>query len=155
MRVSSCPWLCPQRILMTRGGSRWPRTIQIRLDASVTTTEPAIAVASDQVIDRVAEHSWDQVEDPCPLPARKLARNAQRGFGFYIGLAGRHALVDERPVPDPHSRYLAVVSEDTQGTRTQQKMLSAARGPGHPSRKISQSGATSWICSGVSPSYSP
>jgi hypothetical protein len=27
------------------------------------------------------------VEDPCPLPARKLARNAQRGFGFYIGLA--------------------------------------------------------------------
>jgi putative tryptophan/tyrosine transport system substrate-binding protein len=30
------------------------------------------------------------VEDPCPLPARKLARNAQRGFGFYIGLAGRH-----------------------------------------------------------------
>jgi protocatechuate 3,4-dioxygenase beta subunit len=29
------------------------------------------------------------VEDPCPLPARKLARNAQRGFGFYIGLAGR------------------------------------------------------------------
>src|SRR5262249_2062786 len=71
-------------------GSRWPRTIQIRQDASVTTTEPAIAVASDQVINRVAEHSWDQMEDPCPLPARKLARNAQRGFGFYIGLAGRH-----------------------------------------------------------------
>jgi hypothetical protein len=27
-----------------------------------------------------------EMEDPCPLPARKLARNAQRGFGFYIGL---------------------------------------------------------------------
>ena len=24
------------------------------------------------------------------LPARKLARDAQRGFGFYIGSAGRH-----------------------------------------------------------------
>ena len=29
------------------------------------------------------------MEDPCPLPARKLARNAQHGFGFYIGLAVR------------------------------------------------------------------
>src|SRR5215467_4323379 len=90
MRVSSCPWLCPQRILMTRGGSRWPRTIRIRQDASVTTAEPAIAVARDQVIDRVADHPWDEVEDPCPPPARKLARNAQHGFGFYIGLAVRH-----------------------------------------------------------------
>src|SRR6266478_9403027 len=71
-------------------GSRWPRTIRIRQDASVTTAEPAIAVARDQVIDRVADHPWDAVEDPCPLPARKLARNAQRGFGFYIGLAVRH-----------------------------------------------------------------
>src|SRR5215467_297109 len=73
-----------------RGGSRWPRTIRIRQDASVTTTEPVIAVARDPVIDRVADHPWDEVEDPCPLPTRKLARNAQRGFGFYIGLAGRH-----------------------------------------------------------------
>src|SRR5215471_9257398 len=71
-------------------GSRWPRTIRIRQDASVTTAEPAIAVARDQVIDRVADLPWDEVEDPCPPPARKLARNAQRGFGFYIGLAGRH-----------------------------------------------------------------
>src|SRR6266852_8162531 len=54
--------------------SRWPRTIRIRRDASVTTAEPAIAVARDQVIDRVADHPWDEVEDPCPLPARKLAR---------------------------------------------------------------------------------
>src|SRR5467141_4751041 len=74
----------------SRRGSRWPRTIRIRQDASVTTAEPAIVVARDQVIDRVADHPWDEVEDPCPLPARKLARNAQRGFGFYIGLAGRH-----------------------------------------------------------------
>jgi hypothetical protein len=37
----------------SRGGSRWPRTIRIRQDASVTTAEPAIAVARDQVIDRV------------------------------------------------------------------------------------------------------
>ena len=72
-----------------RGGSRWPRTIRIRQDASVTTAEPAIAVARDQVIDRVADHPWDELEDPCPLPARKLARNAQHGFGFYIGLAAR------------------------------------------------------------------
>src|SRR5260370_21387752 len=64
------------------GGSRWPRTIRIRLDASVTTAEPAIAVARDQVIDRVADHPWDELEDPCPLPARKLARDAQRGFGL-------------------------------------------------------------------------
>ena len=73
----------------SRGGSRWPRTIRIRQDASVTTAEPAIAVARDQIIDRVADHPWDELEDPCPLPARKLARNAQHGFGFYIGLAAR------------------------------------------------------------------
>src|ERR1700726_1302507 len=72
-----------------RGGSRWPRTIRIRQDASVTTAEPAIAVARDQVIDRVADPPWDELEDPCPLPTRKLARNAQHGFGFYIGLAAR------------------------------------------------------------------
>ena len=48
------------------------------------------AVARDQVIDRVADHLWDELEDPCPLPARKLARNAQHGFGFYIGLAVRN-----------------------------------------------------------------
>jgi len=52
--------------------------------------EPAIAVARDEVIDRVADHPWDEVEDPSPPPARKLARNAQRGFGFYIALAVRH-----------------------------------------------------------------
>ena len=63
--------------------------IRIRQDASVTAAEPAIAVARDQVIDRVADHPWDELEDPCPLPARKLARNAQHGFGFYIGLAVR------------------------------------------------------------------
>ena len=51
--------------------------------------KPAIAVARDQVIDRVADHPWDELEDPCPLPARKLARNAQHGLGFYIGLAVR------------------------------------------------------------------
>jgi hypothetical protein len=60
--------------------SPWPRAIRIRQDASVTTAEPAIAVARDQVIDRVADCPRDEVEDPCPLPARKLARNAQRGF---------------------------------------------------------------------------
>jgi hypothetical protein len=43
-------------------------------------------------------------------------------------LPDRRALADERPVPDPHGRYLAVVAEDTQGTRIQQKMLAAARG---------------------------
>jgi hypothetical protein len=31
----------------------------------------------------------DELEDPCPLPARKLLRNAQNGFGFCIGLAPR------------------------------------------------------------------
>src|SRR5258707_2435645 len=36
-------------------------------DASGTTAEPAIAVARDQVIDRVADHLWDELEDPCPL----------------------------------------------------------------------------------------
>src|SRR5262249_35356754 len=39
---------------------------------------------------------------------------------------------DERPIPDPHSRYRAVVAEDTQGTRIQQKMLAAARGQPDP-----------------------
>src|SRR3989440_4373031 len=81
----------PRAILpQSRRGSRWPRTIRIRQDASVTTAEPTIAVARDQVIDRVADHPWGEMEDPCPLPARKLARNAQRGFGFYRGLAVGH-----------------------------------------------------------------
>ena len=69
-----------------RGGSRWPRTIRIRQDA---TAEPAIAVAPDQVLGRVADHPWDELEDPCPLPARKLARNAQHGLGFHTGMAIR------------------------------------------------------------------
>src|SRR3981081_419837 len=73
----------------SRGGSRWPRTIRIRQDTSVTTAEPAIAVARAHVIARVADHPWDELEAPCPLPARKLARNAQHGLGFYIGLAVR------------------------------------------------------------------
>src|SRR5262245_35040637 len=85
-RRSSLSAIVPQ----SRGCSRWPRTIRILQDASVTTAEPTIAVARNQLIDRVADHPWDEVEDPCPLPARKLARNAQRGFGFYIGLAVRH-----------------------------------------------------------------
>ncbi|BAL08458.1 hypothetical protein BJA01nite_82790 [Bradyrhizobium japonicum] len=34
---------------------------------SVTTAEPTTAVARDQVIDRVADHPWDEMEDPCPL----------------------------------------------------------------------------------------
>src|SRR3984893_15035805 len=72
-----------------RRGSRWPPGQLPAQDASVTTAEPAIAVARDQIIDRVADHPWDELEDPCPLPARKLARNAQHGFGFYIGLAAR------------------------------------------------------------------
>jgi hypothetical protein len=33
--------------------------------------------------------------------------------------------------------------------------LLRASPPGHPSRKISQPGAVSWICLGVSPSYLP
>ena len=31
-----------------------------------------------------------EVKEPCPLPVRKLARNAQHSFGFYIGLAVRY-----------------------------------------------------------------
>jgi hypothetical protein len=42
-----------------------------------------------QVIDRVADHPWDELEDLCPLPARKPARNAQHGLEFCIGLAVR------------------------------------------------------------------
>ena len=31
-------------------------------------TEPAIAVArATQIKDRVADHPWDELEDPCPL----------------------------------------------------------------------------------------
>src|SRR5262249_60050332 len=45
------------------------------------------------------------------------------------------ALADERPIPDPHCRYRAVVAEDTQGTRIQQKMLAAARGQPDPARR--------------------
>src|SRR5262249_4114112 len=44
-------------------------------------------------------------------------------------------LADERPIPDPHSRYRAIVAEDTQGTRIQQKMLAAARGQPDPARR--------------------
>ena len=93
-----------------------PEKITFAADTSVTTAEPAIAVARDQVIDRVADHPWDEVEDPCPLPARKLARNAQRGFGFYIGRAFRR---DETPSID---RPIA-------GERLTQKSEKAAQSP--------------------------
>jgi hypothetical protein len=43
------------------GGSRWPRTIRIRQDASLTTAEPAIAVAHDQIMDRIAYNPWDEI----------------------------------------------------------------------------------------------
>src|SRR5262245_100973 len=79
-----------KRVSGLGGGSRWPRTIRIRQHASVTTAEPAIAVARDQVIGRVADHPWHEVKEPRPLPARKLARNTQHGFGFYKGLTVFH-----------------------------------------------------------------
>jgi hypothetical protein len=84
-------------IPQSRGGSRWPRAIRIRQDASVTTAEPTIPVARDQAIDRVADHPWDEVDDPCPLSVRNLARDAQRGFGFYIGLAHLTAFLLDHP----------------------------------------------------------
>ena len=52
--------------------------------------EPVIAVAGDQVIDFVADHPWDEVKKPCPLPPRRLARDAQRGIRIYIGLSVCH-----------------------------------------------------------------
>jgi hypothetical protein len=83
--------LIPCRFVpQSRRGSRWPRTIQIRQDASVTTAEPTIAVARDPVIDCVADRPRDKVKDPSPLPTRKLARNAQHGFRFYIAVTVRH-----------------------------------------------------------------
>jgi hypothetical protein len=64
---------CPQpgAIAPQSRGARWPRTIRVPQNASVTTAEPA--VARDQVIDRVPDHPW---KDPYPLPARKLARRS-------------------------------------------------------------------------------
>jgi hypothetical protein len=64
------------------GGSRWPRTIRIRQDASVTTAEPAIAVARYQVLDRVADHPWDEVEDPvhCQRGSSRAMRSAASDF---------------------------------------------------------------------------
>ena len=44
------------------------------------------------------------------------------------------ALVDERSVPDLHGGYSPVVAEDTQRSRIQQKVLTAARGQSDPSR---------------------
>jgi len=73
----------------SQGGSRWPRAIRIQQDASVTTAKPAIAVARDQVIYRVAGHPWDEWEDHVHYQRGSLARNAQHGFRFWIGLAVR------------------------------------------------------------------
>jgi len=53
-----------QTLWLAHSRSRWPRTIRIRQDASVTTAKPAIAVARDQVVDRVADQPRDRVEDP-------------------------------------------------------------------------------------------
>jgi hypothetical protein len=39
----------------SRARSRWPRTIRIRQDASVTTAKPPVAISRNQVIDRVAD----------------------------------------------------------------------------------------------------
>jgi hypothetical protein len=43
--------------------------------------EPEVAVARDHVIDRVPHHPWDEVKDPCPLPAWRLARRPLAGNG--------------------------------------------------------------------------
>jgi len=91
-RARSCPRfrLGPARSRQAR--LRWPRTIGSGQHASVPTAKPTIAIARNQFIECVADPPRGEVEHPCPLPVRKLARNAQRSFGFYIGLAGR----DER-----------------------------------------------------------
>src|SRR5215469_11531103 len=47
---------------------------------------------------------------------------------------GRRPLTSERPVPDLHSGNVAVVAEDTQGPRIEQKMLPGARGQPDPPR---------------------
>ena len=62
----------------SQGGSRWPRAIRIQQDASVTTAKPAIAVARDQVIYRVAGHPWDEWEDHVHYQRGSLARNRYR-----------------------------------------------------------------------------
>src|SRR5215475_15361155 len=46
-----------------RGGSRWPRTIRSRMQASRRPNQPYRLRA--KVIDRVAD-PWDELEDPCP-----------------------------------------------------------------------------------------
>jgi hypothetical protein len=38
------------------------------------------------------------------------------------------ALIDERPVPDPHGRYVAIVAEDTERARIQQEVLATTYG---------------------------
>src|SRR5271166_2861005 len=49
------------------------------------------------------------------------------------------ALASERPIPDLHSRYVAVTAEDAQGARIEQKMLPAAcRQPNPPCREHAQ-----------------
>src|SRR6185437_16176086 len=72
------------------GAVQWPRTIRVGQHTSLTTAEPAIAVARDQVIDLVPDQLWDEVKNPCPPPVRKLARNAQGGFGFNVSPPLRH-----------------------------------------------------------------
>src|SRR6516162_7976900 len=46
--------------------------------------------------------------------------------------AGRRPLTSERPVPDLHSGYVAVIAEDTQGACIEQEVLPGARGQPNP-----------------------
>ena len=69
------------------GGSRWSRTIRTRQNANVMTAEPVIAVASDQITDRVADYPWDEVQanahrarpvghcGPCPAPCTSTSNS--------------------------------------------------------------------------------
>src|ERR1700675_1050460 len=109
----------------TRGGSRWPRTIRIRQDASVTTAKPAIAVARDQVIDRVADHPWDELEDPCPPPARKLTQCAARPR--ILHRPGRSPRRQMNPVNQDRCRALSEGTSLGQLDRNEAKIAAAIR----------------------------
>ena len=61
----------------------------LRQDASVTTAEPAIAVARDRVIDHVVDHPQDEVEDPFQCQRGSVRGMRSTDLDFYIALAVR------------------------------------------------------------------
>ena len=100
-----------------------PVLLEKLLDPACSVSERAprclLLIASPSRVTRVARPITDSVASGC---TRSPAPRAS-------------TLAEQRPVPDPHGGYVAVVAEHAQGAGIQQKVLPGARRQPEPARR--------------------